>query len=40
MLASTGTLFAAAAVIAVAFEAIGPAFVLGGIAFWMMAHAT
>jgi len=38
MLATTGTLFAALAVIAVALEATGAAFVLGGIAAWMITH--
>jgi hypothetical protein len=40
MLATTGTLFAALAVIAVALEATVPAIVLGGIAAWMITHAS
>jgi hypothetical protein len=39
MLAITGTLFGAVAIIAVALEATGPAFVLGGIAAWLITHA-
>ena len=38
MLATTGTLFGAAAVIAVALEATGAALVLGGIAAWLITH--
>ncbi len=38
MLPTTGTLFAALAVIAVALEATGPAIVLGGIAAWLITH--
>jgi hypothetical protein len=38
MLAITGALFGAGAVIAVALEATGPASVLGGIAAWMITH--
>jgi hypothetical protein len=38
MIAITGTLFGAVAVIAVALEATVPAFVLGGIAAWMITH--
>jgi hypothetical protein len=40
MLVITGTLFCAAAVIAVALEATGPAIVLGGIAAWLITHAS
>jgi hypothetical protein len=40
MLAITGTLFAAIAVLAVALEATGPAIVFGSIAAWMITHAT
>jgi hypothetical protein len=40
MLAITGALFCAAAVIAVALEATVPAIVLGGIAAWMITHST
>lgn len=40
MLAITGTLSAAVAVIAMALEATGPAIVFGGIAAWLIAHAT
>jgi hypothetical protein len=40
MLAITGTLFGAGAVIAVALEATGSAIVLGGIAGWMIRHST
>jgi hypothetical protein len=39
MLAITGALLCAAAVIAVALEATGPALVLGSIAAWMITHA-
>jgi hypothetical protein len=38
MLAITGVLLCAGAVIAVALEATGPALVLGSIAFWMISH--
>ena len=40
MLATTGTLFGAVAVIAVALEATGPAIVLGGIAARLITHST
>jgi hypothetical protein len=40
MLAITGTLFCGLAVIAVALEATGVAFLLGGIAAWMITHST
>ena len=40
MLAITGTLFAAVAVIAVALEATGPAIMFGGIAAWLITHTT
>jgi hypothetical protein len=40
VLAITGTLFCGLAVIAVALEATVPAIVLGGIAAWMITHAT
>ena len=40
MMLTTGTLFCAAAVLAVALEATGAAIVLGGIAAWMITHAT
>ena len=40
MLAITGTLFSAGAVIAVALEATGPAFILGGIAAWLITYST
>ncbi|MEA2887935.1 MAG: hypothetical protein QOD11_2295 [Bradyrhizobium sp.] len=39
MLATTGVLLGGLAVIAVALEATGPAFVLGSIAAWMITHA-
>jgi hypothetical protein len=39
MLATTGALFIAVASLAVALEATGAAIVLGGIGFWMIAHA-
>jgi hypothetical protein len=39
-MAITGTLFGVVAVIAVALEATVPAIVLGGIAAWMITHAT
>jgi hypothetical protein len=38
MLAATGTLFGAVAVIAVALEATGPAIVFGGITAWLITH--
>jgi hypothetical protein len=38
MIATTGALFGAVAVLAVALEATGPAFVLGGIAAWLITH--
>ena len=40
MMLTTGTLFCGLAVIAVALEATGVAFLLGGIAAWMITHAT
>jgi hypothetical protein len=40
MLAITGALIGAVAVLAVALEATGPAIVLGGIAAWMIAHSS
>ena len=40
MLSITGTLFCGLAVIAVALEATVPAIVLGGIAAWMITHAS
>jgi hypothetical protein len=39
MLAITGSLFGGLAVLAAAFEATGPAIVLGGLAMWMLTHA-
>jgi hypothetical protein len=39
MLATTGTVLVAVACLAVALEATGAAIVLGGIGFWMIAHA-
>jgi hypothetical protein len=39
MLATTGVLLGGLAVIAVALEATGPAFVLGGLAAWLITHA-
>ena len=40
MLAITGALLGAVAVLAVALEATGAAIVLGGIAAWMITYAT
>ena len=40
MMATTGALLGGLAVIAVALEATVPAIVLGGIAAWMITHAT
>jgi hypothetical protein len=40
MMLIAGTLFAAVAVIAVALEATSPAIVFGGIAAWLITHAT
>jgi len=40
MLAITGALIGAVAVLAVTLEATGAAIVLGGIATWMISHST
>jgi hypothetical protein len=38
MMVTVGTVVAGLAVLAVAFEATGAAFALGGTAFWLLAH--